>query len=536
MDTIVLFKGNKILEMEGFKKLGESIYEAFEGYTFISREAFNNYILEKNFENIIGEFNYIRIDKSKNKVEILVDKLGRRSLYIFQKDKYIAISSDYWQLIEELKKNNIKFSMNYEYLIESIVYGTNFFNNTHVKEIKRVEYATYTRIDLLNHGIEKIKYWDFNLNSSINNIDEASDLLEEGINKTIESIDKSKVYGIGVSGGLDSRLLLYYAKKNDIRIFPFIISQKKPNKILYARDIIPAKRLCKLYNEELNIFDPFEYDFYDRLKYEIKHNPVAPANTDTVIINNLNVDAILTGANGYIVGGGVFSRKLLSVNREEYLNAFLTSFLPRSFNTLRRIFRVIIKSYRVKEMELIQKEVEGISYDLYLKVIRKIQEVVNNSKNCVEAQLKLYHVAFGQHNYYGVFESLSGRYPAYSIYTTYVADVINNFSPEHIIERKALKNLIMRIPEISKVGGQSPHSSLKLNVFEIMDYLIRGYGVRNREYDFRKYKHLYDEFSIIDIKKTKTILRSSRLFHDYVKHNIIFSYIKNGEWGDFVLN
>lgn len=532
---IVLFEDEKILKIDGFINVGDSIYEALDGYIYITKSAFYNCLLEKNFEKIIGEFNYIRIDKIQKKVEILVDKLGRKSLYIFNNNKYIAISNNYWKLIEELKKNNIEFSMNHEYLIESIVYGTNFFNNTHVKEIKKVDYATYITIDLSNKNIEEYKYWEFELNSNIKNIDEASKLLEENINKTLVSIEKEKKYGIGVSGGLDSRLLLYYAKKNNIKIFPFIISQKKPNKILYARDIVPAKKVCELYNEKLQIFDPFEYKFFERLKNEIKNNPVAPANTDIYILKNINIDALLTGANGYIVGGGVFPKKLLKTNKDEYIKDFLFSFFPKSFNTLIRILRTGIKNYRIKEWNAIHREVKNISYDLYLKIINKIEENIEYTKDFVSTQLRLYHKAFGQHNYYNVFESLSGRYPSYSIYTTYIVNIINDLSPEHIVERKALKNLIIKIPEISKIGGQSPHSSLKINIFEVIDYLIRGYGVRNREYDFKKYKYLYKEFNTIEISKYKTISKSSRLFHDYVKQNIIYSYIKDGEWSDFIL-
>ncbi|MDK2886934.1 MAG: hypothetical protein PWP54_1512 [Thermosipho sp. (in: thermotogales)] len=117
--------------------------------------------------------------------------------------------------------------MNESFLYESIIYGTNFFNETHIKEIKKVEYGKYIEIDLNKFEFKEKKYWDFYLNSNIRNIDEASDIIERSIIETLENIEKDKkIFGIGVSGGLDSRILLYYAKKINFNVKPFIISLK----------------------------------------------------------------------------------------------------------------------------------------------------------------------------------------------------------------------------------------------------------------------------------------------------------------------
>ncbi|MDK2886936.1 MAG: hypothetical protein PWP54_1514 [Thermosipho sp. (in: thermotogales)] len=80
----------------------------------------------------------------------------------------------------------------------------------------------------------------------------------------------------------------------------------------------------------------------------------------------------------------------------------------------------------------------------------------------------------------------------------------------------------MKLPEINKIGGQSSHSALRVKIFDVIDYLIRGYGVRNREIDFKKYSRLLNI-------NGNFIRKSSRVFHDYLKHNTIFKMIKENK-------
>ncbi|MDK2886935.1 MAG: hypothetical protein PWP54_1513 [Thermosipho sp. (in: thermotogales)] len=93
-----------------------------------------------------------------------------------------------------------------------------------------------------------------------------------------------------------------------------------------------------------------------------------------------------------------------------------------------------MKKYYIKEYLELEKEIKNINYELYKRILNKVNEVTNNSQNIVETNLRLYHIAWGQHNYYGVFESLSGRYESYSIYTTFLLNYLHDFSPEFIVE------------------------------------------------------------------------------------------------------
>lgn len=538
-DFLLLLKKNKIKNITGFEYINNESYEVIAGYIFTDKNEFKKLFYNKNFENIIGEFAYIKFDKNNDRIEILVDKLGRYPLYLFYNNDYIGISNNYWNLINEIKKYNIKFSINNDFLYETIVYGTNFFNNTHISEIKKINYGSYLCIDIENGKIKETKYWDFKLNSKIKDIDESAKYIEKSIIETLEHSKKeNKIYGIGVSGGLDSRILLYYAKKLNFKIKPFIISKKRPNYLLLAKDIKAAQKVCKIFDENLEIYDPFEYDFFKRLQEEINNNPVAPSNTDTYLLKNLNVDYLLTGANGYIIGGGVFPKNLLYLDKDTFIKNSMFFIYPKSFNTFNRILRYAIKNFKSYEQIHIENEVKIIHSNLYKKILEYIHSIVQNSQNLVEAQLKLYHQAFGQHNYNGVFESISGKYISYSIYTTYLLNYLENFSPEHIVERTALKYLLRKLPKnIYKIEGQSPHSSLKINVLDVIDYLIRGYGVRNREYDFKNYLKIFmnHDFETSKILDFKFLRKSSRVFHDYAKHNIICSKILDNDiWRDLL--
>jgi hypothetical protein len=538
-DFLLLIKKDEIKTISGFKNVNNKFYEVLSGYIFISKNKFDEFFYNKNFNDIIGEFVYIKYNILKKEIEILLDKLGRYPIYLFKNKEYIGLSNNYWKLISELKKFNIKFSINREFLYETILYGTNFFNNTHIFEIKKLIYGSYLKIDLEKSKINEMKYWDFKLNSQVKDIDEASKLIEYSIIETLEKAKKEdKTYGIGVSGGLDSRILLYYAKKLGFKIHPFIISKKRPNFLFLAKDIKAAKNVCKNFNENLEIYDPFKYDFFKRLKEEIKNNPVSPSNADTYVLEKFNFDYLLTGANGYIIGGGVFPENLLYIDKENFLKNFMFFIYPKSFNTLKRIFRYTKKNFKHHEQLNIEYELKKVHYELYEKIVNYTYSVVQKSQNLVEANLKLYHQAFGQHNFNGVFESISGQYTSYSIYTTYLLNYLDKFSPEHIVERNALKNLLKKLPKnIYKTEGQSPHSSLNINILDTLDYLIRGYGVRNREYDFKRYfkKFKNYKFETSEILGYKNLRNSSRLFHDFVKHNIIcMKILEKNDWRDLL--
>ena len=165
--------------------------------------------------------NYLIIIYDFNKEELFIITDENNIIPFF----YYKTASDFifsWD-ISVLTNKVDSLAYNYENLMSwLLVGGRSFFNTTRFQNIHRLEPGEIITIKQGSIRNIKAKYFCFEpSNSSINNlVDDAADALI----KASKRINKNKNYFLGLSGGLDSRILIGAIKKSiNLKILQLIL-------------------------------------------------------------------------------------------------------------------------------------------------------------------------------------------------------------------------------------------------------------------------------------------------------------------------
>jgi len=212
LDGVVLNK-KELLQVNSTKDWKEFLIESYnnEGDTF--------------FKKLKGSYYGFLYDKKADSWIIFNDHIGSKQLYFSEYTDHIVFSSNYSDLMEYLKINNIPISLN-EYGAELLLtYGYTFEDITISNEIKRMLIGYYANINK-----DKLK---FNIFFKLSNKpidiseDEAIEIIHENFTKAIKrAFDKDLEYGYkhlaSLSGGLDSRMVCWVSNelgyKNQLNI------------------------------------------------------------------------------------------------------------------------------------------------------------------------------------------------------------------------------------------------------------------------------------------------------------------------------
>ena len=141
---------------------------------------------------------------------------------------------------------------------EIIFFGSGLWTRTLYKNVQQMPAATCLTINKSEDQFSIKRYWNYSVkeDSSIQTIEEAADRMYVILDKIFASLDKSKSYILGMSGGLDSRITLAFLSKhiskNKIRLFTYGFDEN----ILeyqYAKDIAKSLAVSEPVFHQLNI-------------------------------------------------------------------------------------------------------------------------------------------------------------------------------------------------------------------------------------------------------------------------------------------
>jgi asparagine synthase (glutamine-hydrolysing) len=163
-------------------------------------------------KHLIGDFTFAIWDKLQESLFVARDHMGVRPLYYHNSTDNFVFSSELRSILQlPFVSDEICDSHVYEMLYSSCPYSkiTTFY-----KDILRLEPAHY--LFIVNNNVDKVKYWDFNLNQEIiydteeEYIVQARELLEEAVKCRMRT--KFPI-GSQLSGGLDSSMVSVLANK-----------------------------------------------------------------------------------------------------------------------------------------------------------------------------------------------------------------------------------------------------------------------------------------------------------------------------------
>lgn len=225
-------------EIYNFQEIRETLLQL--GYKFTSNSdtevimaAYDNWG-EKCLEKFNGMWAFAIYDELKKELFLSRDRFGKKPLYYYNKDNKFVFSSE----IKSLLQFGMKREVNKEALREIFTYRFTFGDNTILKNIKSFNQGHYMIFDLNKNKIREYKkYYSLKISkekkSFSTSLVELSSLLDDSVRQRVLSSDVPVASLL--SGGIDSSLITYYAKKYNKNLHTFSIGFDTTNELPYAK-------------------------------------------------------------------------------------------------------------------------------------------------------------------------------------------------------------------------------------------------------------------------------------------------------------
>ena len=276
---------------------------------------------EELFEKIDGQFAIVVIDLTKNIILISRDKFGEKPVYYYIDNNKVIIGSEL-KIFKHFK--NINMTTNSIGIKKYLIYSFIPAPQTIYKNIYKVRHSENIKINLSNFNISKKIY--FKPQIIKNTKFKESDFLEELdflINDSVKSrlLSDSKI-GTFLSGGLDSSLISFYAKKENSNLESYSISVNQKG----FDEIEDAKKMSKYLNIKFN------YTKLDSQKFSLNFDKILslldePIGASTYIpmyflsqLASKCVKSVLSGDGADEIFGGYENFNYLKIFK--YINTF----------------------------------------------------------------------------------------------------------------------------------------------------------------------------------------------------------------------
>jgi len=280
-----------------------------KGYIFTENNSDMNLLLDQFIkgginvlEEITGQFCGIYYNIEKKRIYFFTDKYGYFDLFFYFEDDTLIVSDKFYDIISSRKftPNDIEIQGIYEFMI----FECPLFEKTFIKTINFLSIGTFYKYELSSNSLEKKQYSDYTFKIPSNfDVDKSFDKLYNLYDNAIQRVKRlsppEATYGLGLSGGMDSRMVAYFVKKNNLKLRTFIFGSEKSDAYKIARKLA---KLLKTEHHEIG----YNRDFFEFADKSMEFNPMM--NVQYVwyhaIFKNLpNFDVLLTGYGGYVLGG-----------------------------------------------------------------------------------------------------------------------------------------------------------------------------------------------------------------------------------------
>ena len=203
--TLCIFMYGKIYgyeeEMKELKDKHKFIFGNDPEFCLYAYEEYGTEFTKK----LNGSFNIVICDFKKNEIVIINDRYGLRPFYYTINNGKLLFASEIKAILQD---ETFKKELNDETIADFFAFGEIFGNKTFFKGIEVMPPASIFTYDGKNISIEQ--YWDINYEPDYNKSeDEFVDELVKSFKKAVEIRMKDNLrYGVTLSGGLDSRVVL----------------------------------------------------------------------------------------------------------------------------------------------------------------------------------------------------------------------------------------------------------------------------------------------------------------------------------------
>lgn len=503
---------------------GEDFYEKGKYFLFLKGSTFSPYennerifdvINKKGIEvikEIKGEFFVVFYDYVSERLYFANDKLGRENVFYYYNGTDFIISDDFWEIVNIIKPKNSELDI--EAIKEFVVLDRPLFFRTIIKYLNFFPPATTGNFSIKDHKLNMDIYFDFKFDPSrYCDIDTAVERIDALMGNTLKRIKEkhpTATFGFGLSGGLDSRLVPYYASKNNMKVKSFIIGEKRPSKLFLSKDHLSARRIAKFFNLKLYEISPDCTSLEHKSYLITRFFPITKARYfDTVEERKLpEFDIFLTGMNGGELFGACLPPNIQNMSDEELVDSILQkwglsktyrrgSTHIRSFisnieiSQLFHIFKVIGHYKKEKRKSLIN---EADLLKIRSKIINFVKDERKKQKNNIEIYTKFLLQHSCSNNKYCTF-SMYCKKVNYSIFSDIYLEEITRWKPEYLLNEKLrMYFYLKKFPELSKIPIQDKRlapfyrykKSLFASISNALSYFFRGLGIRYSRWESRR--------------------------------------------------
>lgn len=217
-----------------------------------------------------GYFCGVYFDLNNEIIYFFTDKIRYFDLFFYFSKDFFLISDKFSEILQT-KLFSID-DINQQALLEFVIFEYPILGKTFINGVNFVPLGTIYKIDVSNNKIEKETYFSliFKPNPDFYK-NKRYDILEKLFDTAMIRIKglfpTNTTYGLGLSGGLDSRLTAYLAKKHDMSLRTFIFGERNTDAYYIARKI--AKEL-NIEHYELG----YDRDFFKYCNEGMKYNPM----------------------------------------------------------------------------------------------------------------------------------------------------------------------------------------------------------------------------------------------------------------------
>lgn len=218
--------------------LGSPIYRGRIDNVAVARSLLERYPDTSLAREIDGSFLLVLYDKKEHTLMVINDRFASIPFYYHCDNQNLIGSINYSEIFNELWNAGC-CSINREVFFEFLHFQRLLGNGTYDTKTKYLDSASILSFRAEKNILEIRRYWRPNFNKRIRAADETSHILAELTAKSIEErTGDGRKYGLLLSGGLDSRLVLSGFKRP---VECITVGSYRNNEYFVARELAEAK-------------------------------------------------------------------------------------------------------------------------------------------------------------------------------------------------------------------------------------------------------------------------------------------------------
>lgn len=498
---------------------------------------------QKHLEKLLGDFTVVVLDPTCCQVKILSDRPGKQNIFYHLGNDGITISDDFWEI-----KDALSFGASDLDIIaikQQIVFFSGLNGRTILKGVKTVPAASILTADIYKETVTTKRYWTFSYIENQLSYDDKLDLIDETFTNALGTIKalnpQESSFAVGISGGLDSRIIPYYAKKNGMDIEGFTIGLERPRKLLLANDFNSANKIAEYFNIERRTLEYNSIPLKEQLNMESRLAPEVGSQMFKVVdVSELKSNVLVTGASGFVIGASPLYSSIKDTPLLDHtlLYQSVLGVKPKAAKVKKAINSFIDLSLDFKPKLNMSGFGEFFSKDELDECIADIEAFYEDLGDLSKSEKLMNYAIFGlgRNNAKGAFESFLGQKESYSIYTPFFLDTVQQFNENELLNRQLFQEFIAkRLPELSAIQGQdfkptlsgkpNPVTTMSRKLLAMGNFVIRGSGVMNYEnwVNSSEFRQLKDHLN----SETKSLQSELGLSFDYGNHRVHPAFQQN---------